>query len=46
MKKNQSPLDKKISQMTEDEFIEFLAECEMKASVLEITVDYYMHEFL
>jgi len=36
----------KLMQMSDDEREQFLCECEMKAAVLEVTVDYYLEEFV
>jgi hypothetical protein len=38
--------DQQLQQMTEDELLEWFAECEEKASELEITLDYYFAEFV
>jgi hypothetical protein len=38
--------DHQLEQMTEDELLEWFAECEEKASELEITLDYYFAEFV
>jgi hypothetical protein len=39
-------MSEKLMQMSDEEREEFLFECEMKAAVLEITVDYYLEEFM
>lgn len=38
--------DEKLCEMTEDEILEWFAECEMKASVLGVSLEYYMFEFV
>ncbi len=38
--------DQQLQQMNDEELLEWIAECEQKASELEITLDYYFAEFV
>ncbi len=38
--------DQQLQQMNDEELLEWFAECEEKASELEITLDYYFMEFV
>jgi hypothetical protein len=38
--------DQQLQQMNDEELLEWFAECEEKASELEITLDYYFAEFV
>ena len=40
------PNEKHINNKTEEMIEEFIAECEKEAEKLEITVDYYISEFI